>query len=105
MNDYNINYRALFTSCTSENTVSFESRNKIIEDINKFQVNYLVVLKNSANINIAESIIKDGRCENKNIKIVYFDECSSVVDKDRNDTSYITLMENNLETLRMVLER
>jgi zinc transport system substrate-binding protein len=101
VNDYNLKYRALFSTCSSENTASFESKTAIIESIKEFNSDYVIVLENSSNISTAKSIIAD--C-NKKIEIVYVNQCSFVQQNKLNNTSYIDLMTKNLEVFKKVLK-
>ena len=101
VNDYNLKYRALFSTCSSENTASFESKTAIIESIKEFNSNYVILLENSSNLSTAKSIIAD--C-NKNIEIVYVNQCSFVPKNKLESISYIDLMKKNLEVFKKVLK-
>lgn len=100
--DYNLKYRALFSNCSSENTASFESKTAIIENITEFNSKYIIVLENSSNVSVAKSIINS--CD-KNIDIVYVNDCSFISQSEIGNTSYIDLMEKNLDVLKKVLEK
>ena len=102
VNDYNLKYKALFSTCSSENTASFESKIEIIESIKQFDVDYVVLLENTSNLSTARSIIAD--C-NKQIDIVYVNQCSFVSQNKLKSTSYIDLMRKNLEVFKKVLEK
>ena len=103
MNDYNLKYNALFSTCSSESEATTDSIVKIIESINVNKVDYIIVLENSQNLKTAERIVLDSKCENKNIEILTLNSCQSMNIKDDNNIDYLGIMKSNLENLKKVL--
>ncbi len=81
-----------------------ESTDKDIAEINKLinngSINYIFKFKNNKTNDTAEKIIN----QHQNIKILEFNKIDNITDSDRTDgKDYITLMHENLDTLKQEL--
>ena len=100
--DYGFDYYAAFTGCSAETEASFETIAKLAEKLEKFKLDTVFIIENS-NDAIAKSIISSsGR---KNAKIEKLNSLQSVTSDDiKNGATYLSLMNNDLETLKKVLD-
>ncbi|MDO4831208.1 MAG: metal ABC transporter substrate-binding protein [Clostridia bacterium] len=99
--DYNISYYAAFKGCSSETEASFETITFLSDKINKLNLDCVLTLENSDD-RIASAIIQAS--ENKNAEILTLDSMQSTNIKDvESGTTYASIMQSNLETLRTAL--
>lgn len=99
--DYNISYYAAFKGCSSETEASFETITFLSDKINKLNLDCVLTLENSDD-RIASAIIQAS--ENKKAEILTLDSMQSTNIKDvESGTTYASIMQSNLETLRTAL--
>ncbi len=96
--DYNLEYHAAFSGCSSESEASFQTMAFLIDKTKELNLPVVVTIEGSDG-SIAEMI-----CKETGAKTVALDSCQSVSSADiENGTSYINIMKNNLEILREAL--
>ncbi len=96
--DYGLEYFAAFAGCSSESEASFKTMAFLIDKTNELQLPAVLTIDGSDG-SIAEMIIKSS-----NSKILSLDSCQSVSITDiKNGTSYLGIMQRNLEVLKEVL--
>lgn len=96
--DYGITYYAAFAGCSSESEASFKTMAFLIDKTNELELPAVITIDGSDG-SIAETV-----CSSAGAEILTLDSCQSVSSADiQNGTSYLGIMENNLETLREAL--
>ena len=99
--DYNINYYAAFLGCSTETDVSFDMIMQLIDKVNSTDVDYIFILENSSNRSIAERV-RSGSNKGQSLQILELNSCQSIyVDEN---TSYISIMLDNLENLKKAIK-
>lgn len=101
--DYGIKYFACFSGCSAETEASAKTISNLIEKINACDVDTILVLETSDQ-SLANSIISDERCK-AGVGIEIINSCQSVSSKDVANTSYLDIMQNNLEVIKKVLKK
>lgn len=102
VDDYNIDYYAAFVGCSAETAASFETIAKLAEKVDELDLDTVFIIENSDD-SIANSIISNSK--KKDIAIEKLNSLQSVTKNDINGgASYISLMNENLETLKRVLD-
>jgi len=101
LHDYNLNFYAAFSGCSAETEASFRTITFLAKKLDELGLTSVIVTE-SANISIAETII--GNSNDKNQKILVLDSMQSSNDDDRiRGTTYISIMENNLDVIKDAL--
>lgn len=96
--DYGLTYFAAFAGCSSESEASFETMAFLIEKSKELSLPVILTIDGSDG-SLAETV-----CEATGAKTAVLDSCQSVSSADiANGTSYIGIMENNLEVIREAL--
>lgn len=99
--DYNISYYAAFNGCSAETEASFETIAFLADKVNTLNLDYVLLLEKSDD-RIAKSIIQASN--NKSAKTLTLDSMQATILNDsQGDTSYISIMESNLEVLKTAL--
>ncbi len=99
--DYDLNYYAAFSGCSSESEASFETIVFLSKKVDELGLNYVFAIEGS-NQKIAETIIKNTK--NKDQKIATLNSMQSITKDDiAKGANYITIMEENLEVLKTTL--
>lgn len=99
--DYGLDYYAAFKGCSAETEASFETIAKLAEKLDELQLDNVFIIENSSDA-IAKSIISSS--DNKKAKIEKLNSLQSVTSDDiKKGATYISLMKNDLETLKKVL--
>jgi len=99
--EYDLDYYAAFVGCSAETKASFETVAFLSGKLDELQLDTVFVIEN-ADTSIAEAIIAN--TENKNQQIVTLNSMQSVSgDEIANGTSYLTIMQENLNTLKEAL--
>lgn len=99
--DYNLTCFSAFSGCSAEAEASFTVIKSLAETIDEYALPYVLVLEGSDK-KLAERIISS--TESKDQTIYFLDSLQSVTKKRIEDgESYLSLMRENLETLRIVL--
>ncbi len=100
--DYGLDYYAAFTGCSAETEASFETIAKLAEKLDELKLDNVFIIENSSDA-IAKSIISSS--DNKKAKIEKLNSLQSVTSDDiKKGATYLSLMNNNLETLKKVLD-
>ena len=103
VDDYGIDYYAAFLGCSAETAASFETIAKLAEKVDQLDLDTVFIIENSDD-SIAKSIITNAK--KKDISIEKLNSLQSVTTNDiKNGASYISLMNENLETLKRVLDK
>ncbi len=93
--DYDVNYHAAFSGCSSETGASFEVVLSLIDEVRRSKVSVIFDTDNSGS-DVAKRVADECGVE---IKTLY--SCQSVTKAQlENGESYISFMEKNLETLK-----
>ena len=99
--DYDINYYAVFSGCSAETEASTETIAHLVEKINAENVDYLIVLE-SSDRKVASSCISNGNCKD-GLQILTLDSCQSIRESEIGRKSYFQIMTHNLEVLKKAL--
>ncbi len=101
VNDYGIEYYAAFSGCSAESEASFETVAFLANKINDLGLNYVLTIENS-NQSIAQTIIEN--TDEKNQQTLILNSMQSLTKEDAdNGKTYLSIMEDNLNTLRDAL--
>ncbi len=96
--DYGIEYFAAFAGCSSESEASFKTMAFLIDKTNELELPYVIIIDGS------DGSIADMICNSSNAKKLTLDSCQSVsIDDIKDGTSYIGIMQKNLNVLREAL--
>lgn len=96
--DYSLEYYAAFAGCSSESEASFQTMAFLIDKTKELNLPVILTIDGSDG-SIAKTV-----CEASGAKTAMLDSCQSVSLTDiANGTTYIGIMENNLEILREAL--
>ncbi|HPE95511.1 MAG TPA: metal ABC transporter substrate-binding protein [Bacillota bacterium] len=99
--DYSLNYYAAFIGCSAETEASFETIAFLANKIDELSLKYVLTIDNS-NVNIASTIIASTK--SKDAEILVLDSLQSITAQDIEDgTSYLEIMEENLEVIKKAL--
>ena len=101
VNDYNLNYYAVFSGCSAESEASTETIATLIDKINENNINYVLVLETSDK-SIANRAITDTKCK-EGVGVLVINSCQSVNVKDLDNISYLEIMEQNLVNLKKAI--
>lgn len=100
--DYNLDYYAAFSSCSSETEASFETVVFLVEKMNELDSSYIMNIDGTGH-EIAETIISNSDDTDKEVLSMSSMENISMQAVDKGLT-YISIMEDNLEVLLKELE-
>ena len=101
VNDYGIEYYAAFSGCSAESEASFETVAFLANKVNDLGLNYVLTIENS-NQSIAQTIIEN--TDEKNQQTLILNSMQSLTKEDAdNGKTYLSIMEDNLNTLRDAL--
>ncbi len=99
--DYNIQYFAAFEGCSAESEASFETVAFLAKKLNELKLPCVIALDGSTQ-NIAKAVT--GAANNQDAKILTLNSMQTINRRDmENGASYISIMEQNLETLKRAL--
>ena len=99
--DYGLSYYAAFPGCSAETEASFETVAFLSAKADELGLKYIIKTETAAT-KIAETVIANTK--EKNQEILVLDSMQSVGSKDaENGTTYLSVMEKNLETLKKAL--
>ena len=99
MKDYGINYHAAFSGCSAESEASFETVKRLAQETDIAELNYIIITETSDG-SVAKTV-KDAT-KSKNQEILTLNSMQSVT-KDKLESSYLTIMEDNLIILSYAL--
>ncbi len=99
--DYGLSYYAAFPGCSAETGASFETIAFLSGKADELQLPAVIVMENSDK-RIAEAVVRNTEKENR--KILVMDSLQSVKKEDMEaGTTYLSVMEENLEVLKQAL--
>lgn len=99
--DYGLSYYAAFPGCSAETEASFETVAFLSAKVDELGLKFIIKTETAAT-KIAETVIANTK--EKNQQILVLDSMQSVGSKDAsNGTTYLSIMEKNLETLKKAL--
>ena len=101
VDDYNLNYYAAFVGCSAETEASFKTVIFLANKMDELDSNYIFKIE-SGDDKLAKTIIQNSN--KKNAQILILDSMQSVTTKQAQDTSYVKIMNENLQTLKKGLE-
>ena len=96
--DYHLDYYAAFLGCSAETEASFETILFLTNKLNELNLKHILVLE-SSDQKIAKTIIDNSNIKDCEIEVI--DSIQSTILKD--NKTYISIMENNLEVLKRSL--
>lgn len=96
--DYNLEYHAAFAGCSSESEASFQTIAFLIDKTKELQLPVILTIDGS------DGSIANTVCTSTGAKSLVLDSCQSVSSADiEQGTTYIGIMESNLQVLREAL--
>lgn len=96
--DYKLNYYAAFVGCSAETEASFKTIAFLAGKVDEYKLNAIYKIETSDG-KIAETI--KNNTKTKNQKILTFDSMQSINSNDvKNKTTYIKIMEKNLDVVK-----
>lgn len=99
--DYGIQYYAAFSGCSAETESSFETIIFLMEKIEEYDLDTVLVIENSDH-RLAETIIANTKEKNQNVLVL--NSLQSITKREiENGATYLSLMEENLEVLEKAL--
>ena len=96
--DYGLKYYAAFSGCSAETEASFETVMFLSNKVEELKLPYVLTIDGTKH-KIAETVISNTK--SKNQKILVLDSMQSTT--LNNNTSYLEIMQKNLDTLKTVL--
>ncbi|MBQ6434517.1 MAG: zinc ABC transporter substrate-binding protein [Synergistaceae bacterium] len=96
--DYGLKYYAAFSGCSAETEASFETVMFLSNKVDELKLPYVLTIDGTKH-KIAETVISNTK--SKNQKILVLDSMQSTT--LNNNTSYLEIMQKNLDTLKTVL--
>ena len=100
--DYNLEYYAAFSGCSSESEASFETIAFLSGKVDELGLGVVLTI-DGVNHKIAETVISN--TTEKNARILSMNSMQSVTSADvKNGVSYLSLMEENLNVLKEALK-
>lgn len=101
LDDYGINYYAAFVGCSAETEASFETIMFLANKVDELALSNIMIIDGS-DARIAKTIVDN--TANKNQNILVLDSMQSTTSKDVVEgKTYLSVMGNNLETLKVAL--
>lgn len=102
VDDYGLDYYAAFAGCSAESEASFETVAKLANKLDTLKLDTVFIIENSDD-SLAKSIINNSKT--KNAAIEKLNSLQSVTGDDiTKGATYISIMQNNLDTLKKVLD-
>lgn len=101
VDDYGLNYYAAFAGCSAESEASFETISFLAHKVDELNLPCVLTIE-GAKHKIAETIVQN--TVEKNQKILTLDSMQSTTTTDvENGTTYLSVMEDNLDILKQAL--
>ena len=100
--DYGLDYYAAFSGCSAESEASFETIIFLTRKINELDLKSVMTIEGKDH-RIAQTIVQN--TDSKDQQILTMDSMQSTTSKDSaNGTTYLSIMEKNLEVLKEALK-
>ncbi len=101
VDDYGLDYYAAFVGCSAETEASFETIRFLADKVDELSLKSVMTIENSDQ-RIAQTIIQNTKSQDQ--KILTLDSMQSTTSEDiANGTTYLSVMEENLEVLKEAL--
>lgn len=102
VDDYNLDYYAAFSGCSAETEASFETITFLSNKVDELGLTCVLTIEGTKH-NIAETIISNTK--SKNQQVLTINSLQSITSNDvKNGTTYLSVMEQNLEVLKDALK-
>lgn len=102
VDDYGLDYYAAFVGCSAETEASFKTIKFLAEKVDELELKNVMTIEKSDQ-KIAKTIIDNTK--NKDQNILTLDSMQSTTSEDvKNGTTYLSVMENNLNVLKEALQ-
>ena len=102
VDDYGLSYYAAFAGCSAESEASFETISFLAQKVDELGLKNVMTIEKSDQ-KIAKTIIENTKDKNQNI--LTLDSMQSTTSDDvANGTTYLSVMENNLNVLKEALQ-
>jgi len=102
VDDYGLTPYAAFSGCSAETEASFDTIIFLADKIDELNLNFIMVTE-SSDQSIAKSIINNTTAKNQ--RILVLNAMQSVTSEDvKTGTTYLSIMENNLDILKEALK-
>ena len=97
VDDYNLNYYAAFVGCSAETEASFKTVIFLAKKMDELDSNYIFKIE-SGDEKLCKTIIQNS--SKKNARVLVLDSMQSVTSKQAASTSYLKIMNENLNVLK-----
>ena len=101
VDDYGLDYYAAFTGCSAETEASFETVTFLVDKINELDLKNVITVDGSDQ-SIAKTVIQNSDDKNRNIRVLNSIQ-SLTADEISGGTTYLSIMEQNFDVLKDVL--
>ena len=102
VDDYGLKYYAAFAGCSAESEASFETISFLAKKVDELGLKNIMTIENSDQ-KIAKTIRDNTK--DKNQEILSLDSMQSTTSEDvKNGTTYLSVMENNLDVLKKAMQ-
>lgn len=102
VDDYNLDYYAAFSGCSAETEASFETIIFLSNKVDDLGLNTVLTIDGTQH-KIAETIVSNTKSNNQ--QVLTMDSMQSTTSDDvKNGTTYLSIMEQNLEVLKDTLK-
>lgn len=102
VDDYGLSYYAAFVGCSAETEASFETITFLAQKVDELGLKNILTIEKSDQ-KIAQTIIENTK--DKNQGILTLDSMQSTTSEDvKNGTTYLSIMESNLDVLKEALQ-
>jgi zinc transport system substrate-binding protein len=103
VDDYDLNYFAAFSGCSAESEASFETIVFLAGKVDELGLSTVLTIEGD-NHRIAETIV--GNTQTKDAKVLAMDSLQATTGEDvKNGTTYLGVMEANLDVLKQALSK
>lgn len=101
VDDYGLDYYAAFSGCSAETEASFETIVFLANKVDELNLNHIMTIETSDQA-MANTIVQN--TQRKNQTVLTMDSMQSINSSDiLSGVSYLSIMENNLEVLKLAL--
>lgn len=99
--DYGLEYFAAFSGCSAETEASFETITFLAGKVDELELPCVLTIEGT-NHKIAQTIVQNTKAKNQ--QVLAMDSMQSITSQDvKNGTSYLSIMQKNLEVLKSAL--
>lgn len=99
--EFGLNYYAAFDGCSAETGASFEIILFLADKLDEINASHIATTE-SADGSVADAVI--GAADSSDVSIVMLDSMQSITKQDvKNGTTYISVLKDNLEALKLLL--